>query len=221
MPLAEPPKGRRRTLKDDSRNAPLELYDPSEQNRLSNSQIESNVHRILGNPYRGSIGTSETEVLCHFGKVGNYHRSFFEVEKDHMVKFEYVVNGLMARFPNEKLEVLDEGCGLSEFGQELADRTGVHVTKTDLVSSRGSSVSVHDLHSRFGEGRFQLVVSTRGGVDWGGDPLHGVANIYSVLKVGGQAYITVTCNANRLRKKIREELGIDCMGTHQRISFEK
>jgi len=136
------------------------------------------------------------------------------VEKDQGIKFQEEIGKLKKRFPRQKIEILDEGCGLSTLADEL-EQPNVHISKSDLVHSvspkKFHKVSVHDLAKHFGKNRFHLIISTRGGVDWGGDYKNAIANIYATLKPRGKAFITATANSE-LMQKCAQDLGITYKG---------
>ncbi|HLC92806.1 MAG TPA: class I SAM-dependent methyltransferase [archaeon] len=145
------------------------------------------------------------------GNIGEYRRNLEKIQRDHGVNFRKKVGTLKARFPKQRIEILNEGCGESSFAAELASEKGIRITNSDLVDRHSQpnfhKVSVHDLARRFGKNRFHLVVSTRGGVDWGGDSRSSLSNIYEILKPGGEAYITQTWNFEYLLE-VASSLGI-------------
>lgn len=126
---------------------------------------------------------------------GNIKRSLADVNTEHGRNFEDVVRGLARRFPKERIQVLDEGAGNSEFGTQLTERlkdeVDVSVEKTDInFPHLKQMVSPEELVERFGRDRFHLVVSTFGGTQYTTiSRRRALANIIAVLKPGGIASI--------------------------------
>ncbi len=143
------------------------------------------------------------------GKVGRYTRTLAQAEQDHQVNFMRELLELKRHFPKERLEVLVEGCGQSSVPNELRQK-GITVLATDIVprgiNANAAPVSVNDLASQCGRNKFHMIISTRGGVDWGDSPEKAFANIFAVLKPKGKAFITLTYLAQT--KETLQKLGI-------------
>ncbi|MCX6798619.1 MAG: class I SAM-dependent methyltransferase [Candidatus Diapherotrites archaeon] len=117
-------------------------------------------------------------------------RNLAQIEGLHRVKFKEVVERLRGRFPNQRLEVLDEGAGRSDFGNQLVSKEfagNMNVTRTDIRSwtQADREVNVIGIVEEFGKGRFHLVVSSTGGAHSSPLPEKALFQIVSVLKPGG------------------------------------
>jgi SAM-dependent methyltransferase len=147
------------------------------------------------------------------GLYGKTNRTLNEVNNDHGVDFWEIIRELQKFYKgNIRVRVLDEGCGNSSFTNELA-RKGINVTRSDLINWGHAGdfhvVSVHDLLEHFGRSTFHLVVSTRGGVDWGGNSARALANIHEILVPGGAGFITTTGDSQTLIETA-QTIGIPC-----------
>ena len=170
-----------------------------------------------------SIENQRGDLAIRGGRVGNWKRRLDEINDDHNTDFKVEIANLQKRFPHGDVEVLNEACGQSSFASELSGQE-IRITNSDLFprSSQPNfhQVSVHDLVEHFGKNRFHLVVSTRGGADWGGDARSAVSNIYGVLKPGGIAFISWTLSNDHLLE-IATKLGISCREAGRGIKIWK
>lgn len=131
-------------------------------------------------------------------------RTLSAVNEAHEKDFAAIVESISKRFPNQTIEVLDEGSGESTFFKELPEKLkekcAVNVTRTDIdpeIQSTQQSQVVHcnpeELFKRFGADRFHLAVTTFGGTNYTvGSQAKAIANIISVLKPGGEASILLS-----------------------------
>ena len=141
-----------------------------------------------------------------FFKSGN-SRTLAEVNSFHRKDFVKIIHDLKRNFPNEQLEVLDEGAGNSSFGKELQEnvktQTGleINVTRTDLQGVADSRPhSPQELFKHFGRNKFHLIVSTFGGTTYSHSIQKSVSNLISVLKPGGVASLLLQGSKERLEQ---------------------
>ncbi len=155
---------------------------------------------------------------------GTNMRGLEEIEELHGLKEKKIKNGkpvvegsgfigflgaLRRRFPEQVIQVLDEGTGLSSFKPELLSEAekkfGAHTVRietSDILPAPSKEAHVEatpeELVKRFGRNRFHLIVSTYGGMSYSMlHPLIGLSNIVAVLKEGGEARLLITANTFR------------------------
>jgi dihydrofolate reductase len=133
-------------------------------------------------------------------------RSLKRIQKVTGVKFKALLKELRQRFPCERIEVLVEGCGRSDFKQELMHpRLGgnLRVTTTDVRQGDGwpdRRVNAIDLTQAFGKNKFHLVVSIGGGVYFSPLVEKAFFQAVSVLKRGGIGVVSTLIPPKRLRE---------------------
>jgi len=202
--------------KKDQINRLPDLVGQRPGSNASSENLDLILH-CLANPNIESIRKAAEYVAESDGRVGNWRRTMDQVNDDHGVDFQGIVRELKKQFPEDTLEILVEGCGESTFGSEL-QQPGVKITRSDVIKwdeqEDFHNVSIHDLYQHFGEKRFHLIVSTRAGLDCGGDHPHSIANMFMVLKNGGRAYLTVTTN-HHLIKQGMQTLGVSYKQTNK------
>ncbi len=145
--------------------------------------------------------------LKWFGAIGrNIHAIQHCI---HGIKFKPIIKELRKKFPDQTLEVLDEGAGRSSLKRGLLWRfKDLHVTTTDICKGimwpmpKKPDVIVNVVHlvERFGENRFHLVVSTGGGAWRSPVPEKAFFQIVSVLKPRGVGIIATGIPKERLRQ---------------------
>ena len=161
----------------------------------------------------GAVAEQEMEAksvrkrLRLFGAIGHDRRTI-EV-CIHGIRFKSIIGKLRECFPNETLEILDEGAGRSNLKKWLMRRfKGLRVTTTDVCEGRwwpmpkhpDEIVNVLNLVKSFGKNRFHLVVSTVGGAWHSPVPEKAFFQIVSVLKPGGIGVVSAKISNERLKQ---------------------
>jgi len=126
-------------------------------------------------------------------------RGLGRINREHKKNFVEIVLDLAKKFPNQQIQVLDEGAGRSQFHKGLVQeaRLGerLKVVRTDidkkLCEANGLvHASPEELVSKFGRNRFHLIVSSFSGVTFTKvNQANAIANIIESLKPGGIASI--------------------------------
>lgn len=133
--------------------------------------------------------------------------------------FGPLIRRLRDRFPDEKLEVLNEGGGRSVFPDQLQQEANqvlgennMRVTTSDIrplyARPTFTAAATEQLVHSFGKERFHLILSTYGGPSETTLPfLRGFMNILGVLKRGGEARIRLGANDPQRNEKVKHALG--------------
>ncbi|MFH1256726.1 MAG: hypothetical protein V1494_05555 [Candidatus Diapherotrites archaeon] len=129
-------------------------------------------------------------------KVGCNYRTLDQVEEEHLVKFQDVINRLKKRFPGKTIRVLDEGAGESSLAHELSQK-GVSIVRSDLLERPFTDFAgeyhdktpIYTLAKHFGKNKFHLIISTFSGAYYAEKFAASCANIYTTLESGGEAFV--------------------------------